>query len=77
MLSLDDMPLRLPTRAAEARLRTKQRELARDAFKLSADCAPAHVLLGDLATTHPESETHYRAGIAAGERATRDDPGES
>lgn len=69
MLSLDDMPARLPTRAAEARLRTKQRELARDAVTLSADCAMAHVLLGDLATSRPESETHYRAGIAAGKRA--------
>jgi len=43
--------------------------LAREALEISPDCADAHVLLGEAATTPEEAIVHYRAGADAGRRA--------
>lgn len=48
--------------------------LAREALKISPDCADAYVILGDdLAQTPEEALDFYEQGIAAGQRALGDD----
>ncbi len=51
---------------AIGRLRIK---LARQALALSADCADAHVMLGDAAASPEEAVEHYTRGLEAGMRA--------
>ena len=44
-------------------------ELAREALRISPDCADAHVLLAEHAPTRTQALAHYERGVAAGERA--------
>lgn len=48
---------------------TKQVRMARQALEISPDCADAHVLLAENSETVEEALGHFRAGVAAGERA--------
>jgi tetratricopeptide (TPR) repeat protein len=67
---VDDVPRpRARDRRADDRLVAEQVRLAHRALAISADCASAHALLGDLADSPSAAEERYRAGVAAGERA--------
>ncbi len=57
-------------KAWEARTRKECISLAREALKISPDCADAYVILAEeYATSLGEALCYYRAGVAAGERA--------
>jgi hypothetical protein len=69
-LDPDDVPRQSSDEQAAAHRLVAQRKRAHAAIAISADCAAAHALLGDLAMDGGEgaAEGHYRDGIAAGER---------
>lgn len=55
--------------AQEATSRRERKRLAREALKISSDCADAYVLLADEARNAAEAKELYEEGVRAGERA--------
>jgi tetratricopeptide (TPR) repeat protein len=55
--------------AYEERDDERRLQLAKQALRISPDCADAHVLMAELAPTRRQALEHYQQAVAAGERA--------